>query len=70
MSFSEKLDQKSGLISHREIDSIYSKGTFNDLAKESYEPQFVMALAHNWTNNKDNIGVCYFDISTFKCYIG
>ena len=29
-----------------------------------------MAIARNDADGKNNIGVCYFDLSTFKCFIG
>jgi hypothetical protein len=37
MSLEDKLTQKSNLVSHREIQSIYSKGTYNNLDKNTYE---------------------------------
>lgn len=68
----DKLNQKQGLVTNRIIHNIFTKGTFNDVSKDSYEPQFVMALS--WCamdNDTDNtMGICYFDMSTFKCYLG
>ncbi len=29
-----------------------------------------MAISRNEIDGKNNMGVCYFDISTFKCYLG
>ena len=70
MTMEEKLDHRSGQVSNRVIQQIYSKGTFSNSEKESYEPQYVMSIARNTAEGENNIGVCYFDISTFKCYLG
>lgn len=29
-----------------------------------------MAIARNDADGSNNIGVCYFDVTTFKCYLG
>ena len=71
MNMEQKLDMKQGLVTNRVIHNVYTKGTFNDSEKDSYEPQYVMALSRMEGNDGENImGICYFDISTFKCFIG
>jgi len=70
MSLIEKLDYKSGNVSKRIINGIYSKGTYNNVERPSYEPQYVMAISRNEENGNNNLGVCYFDVSTFKLYLG
>ena len=37
MTLEDKLTQKSSLVSNREIKSIYSKGTYNNIDKDTYE---------------------------------
>jgi DNA mismatch repair ATPase MutS len=29
-----------------------------------------MAVARNEVGGENNIGICYFDLTTFKCYLG
>ena len=70
MSLEEKLDQKQGLVTNRVIQNIFTKGTFANTEKDSYEPQYVMSISLSSIEDKNNIGVCYFDISTFKCHLG
>ena len=67
MSMEEQLSLKAELVSNRQIKQIYSKGTYNNINKDSYESQFVLGIT---SCQNYEIGVCYFDISTFKCYIG
>lgn len=67
MSMEEQLSLKAELVSNRQIKQIFSKGTYNNISKDSYESQYVLAITS--CQNYD-IGVCYFDISTFKCFIG
>lgn len=45
---------------------MYTKGTYTDTSKGSYEPNYVLAIK----KDGDNYGICFFDISTFKCYLG
>ncbi len=33
MSLDDKLTQKSGLVAHRDISKVYSKGTYNNTLK-------------------------------------
>ena len=41
------------------------------MEKESYEAQYVMSLSRIDGGDGVNImGICYFDISTFKCFLG
>ena len=47
----------------REIQKVYSKGTFAPL---DYEPSYCMAIYFEM----DWIGCCYFDLSTRQCYMG
>ena len=71
LSFDDQLAQKELLITNREISQIYTKGTFNDIDKDNYEPQFVMSLSLDKSQDaKIEVGVCYFDVTTFKCYLG
>lgn len=63
----DRINQKAGLVAEREITQIFSKGTYNNISKDAYEQQYVMAICKN---DKNNFGICYFDISTFKCYLG
>lgn len=58
------------MVTNRVIQNIFTKGTFNDTSKESYEPQYVLAISRNFAEDKNNIGICYFDISTFVCFLG
>lgn len=43
---------------NREILSVYSKGTFCDPSKDSYEPNYVMIIKKDF----ESFGVCFFDI--------
>jgi DNA mismatch repair ATPase MutS len=45
---------------------MYTKGTFSDTNKDSYEPNYIMALK----KEGDYFGVCFFDLSTSKCNLG
>ncbi len=45
LSLEEKLELKSGLVSKREISQIFSKGTFNNTNKDTYEAQYVLAIS-------------------------
>ena len=47
MTLEDKLTQKSNLVSNREIKSIYSKGTYNNIDKDTYEAQWVLAVARS-----------------------
>lgn len=58
-----KADKK---VVNREICQMYTKGTYTDTSKGSYEPNYVLAIK----KDGDNYGICFFDISTFKCYLG
>ena len=48
---------------------MYTKGTFvpTDNVPQSYEPNFVMSVRIESTKE---VGVCFFDISTSKCFLG
>eukprot|EP00347_Sterkiella_histriomuscorum_P016833 403351679 len=50
----------------RDICQIYSRGTFTDIERAQYDSKYVLALKID----NVNIGLCYFDVSTNKCFLG
>jgi len=49
---------------------MYTKGTYVDPnpANQNYEPNYVLGVRLDDKTNE--IGVCFFDISTSKCFLG
>lgn len=71
------------MVSRREISQIFSRGTYasiqgingEDLLGEGEaagDAKYILCLARDTANETDGIqlGVCFFDMSTLKCYIG